>query len=124
MEPLRKLSAARIVQISMNTLWIVSLIIGGGMVVFFIFICFLPEYDPGGWTVMLDPESIKFDINPVITGLSKVRLETGLFEMGFTSPTRAGIILFQFSRVVIGMFILLSILYLFRTTCCSCCNGW
>ncbi len=114
MESLRKLSAARIVQISMNILWIVGLIIAVGMVVLFVLICFVPEYDPGGWTVMLDPESIKFDIDPIITGLSKVRLETGQFEMGFTSPTRVGIVLFQFSRVVIGMYILLNILYLFR----------
>ena len=63
MESLRKLSAARIVQISMNILWILSLIIGGGMVVLFVFICFLPEYDPGGWTIMIDPESVQYSIN-------------------------------------------------------------
>ncbi len=114
MESLKKVSAARIVQVSLNILWIISIIIGGGMLVLFVFICFLPEYDPGGWTILLDPGSIKYSIDPMVEGLSKVRLETGQFEMGFSSPTRAGTIIFQFARVIIGMFILLKILYLSR----------
>ena len=111
METLQKISAARIIQISMNVLWIVGLLIAGGMMVLFIFICFLPEYDPGGWTIMIDPESVQYSITSKTAGFSKLRVETAQIEMGFTTPTRVGIILFQFSRVVVGLFILLQILY-------------
>ena len=111
MESLKKLSAARIVQLSLKTLWIFSLVISASMIVFFVFICFLPNYDPGGWTIMLDPGSIKHSIDPIVSGLDKVRLESGQFEMGFSSPTRIGIILFQFVRLLIAMFILLQILF-------------
>ncbi|MBT4967757.1 MAG: DUF2975 domain-containing protein [Bacteroidetes bacterium] len=111
MELIKKISAARIIQISMNILWIVSLVIAGGMVGFFIFICFLPEYDPGGWTIMIDPDSVHYSISSKVSDMSKIRFEASEIELGFTTPTRFGIILFQFSRVVAGMFILLQILY-------------
>ncbi len=114
MKSIRHTSAARVVQICLNILWGFALIISGLLVVGFGVICFLPEYNPGGWSIMLDPESIRHSIEPKIAGLSQIRLEPGQLEMEFASPTRASTILFQIVRVIVALFVLLKILYLTR----------
>jgi len=112
MELFKKMSAARTVQLSLSVLWIISLIIAILMLGFFVFICFLPEYDPGGWTLMMDPSVLNYPIEPMVDGLHQVRMDNAEFEMGFTSPTRASTIIFQLIRVLVGMYIMLQILFL------------
>jgi len=111
----KKFSAARLVQIIVNFLWIMALVISGLLFIGFFFIAFFrPDYNPGGWSIMLDPDSLRHSIKSIVPELGKIAIEPSQIEMEFESPTTFGTIFFQFSRVVIAVSVLLSLLFHIR----------